>query len=100
KCIFVGYAREAKAWEFWDPVTQKFYISSNAVFDERCFPGNSKSINVFGVPLAPPTPDNLTGPLPDQGGDDSDDDDPPAPPAAPQAPFQPPPASRKPTPAP
>ncbi|KDQ59223.1 hypothetical protein JAAARDRAFT_111514, partial [Jaapia argillacea MUCL 33604] len=43
KCIFVGYVEGTKAWCFWDPVTQKFFISSHPVFDERCFPGNPTS---------------------------------------------------------
>ncbi|KAL7281334.1 hypothetical protein ACG7TL_004643 [Trametes sanguinea] len=51
KCIFVGYPEGTKAWRFWDPAARRFIISSHAVFDERCFPGNSPSINVFGLPL-------------------------------------------------
>ncbi|EPQ54730.1 ribonuclease H-like protein, partial [Gloeophyllum trabeum ATCC 11539] len=38
KCIFVGYADRVRAWLFYDPATRKFFNSSNAVFDERCFP--------------------------------------------------------------
>ena len=41
KCIFVGYPEGTKAWWFWDPAAKKFIISSHAVFEERCFPGNS-----------------------------------------------------------
>ena len=105
KCIFVGYPEGTKAWRFWDPAAKKFIISSHAVFDERCFHGNSPFINVFGLPLdqvdipspadvvedsaedAPDAPE-----LPDQGEDDSDDPAPPAPPA----PALPPPAPEEP----
>ena len=105
KCIFVGYPEGTKAWRFWDPAAKKFIISSHAVFDERCFPGNSPFINVFGLPLdqvdipgptdavedspedAPDAPE-----LPDQGEDDLDDPAPPAPPA----PALPPPAPEEP----
>ncbi|KZT18486.1 hypothetical protein NEOLEDRAFT_1037988, partial [Neolentinus lepideus HHB14362 ss-1] len=41
RCIFVGYAPGTRAWTFWDPVEHKFFNSSNAVFDEHCFPGNA-----------------------------------------------------------
>src|SRR6266487_6080103 len=54
KCIFVGYPEGVKAWRFWDPAERKFIISSHAVFDERCFPGNSTAaINLMGEPLLP-----------------------------------------------
>ncbi|KAL7278120.1 hypothetical protein ACG7TL_008091 [Trametes sanguinea] len=99
KCIFVGYPEGTKAWRFWDPAARRFIISSHAVFDERCFPGNSPSINVFGLPLdevnIPGDPATADKPpedvpdapeLPDQGGDDWDDPAPPAPPAPPAAP--------------
>ncbi|TFY64067.1 hypothetical protein EVJ58_g2864 [Rhodofomes roseus] len=92
KCIFVGYPEGTKAWQFWDPAARKFTISSHAVFDKRCFPGNLPFINVFGLPLdkidvsgpaddkgepAEDVPDAQE--LHDQGGDDSDDPAPPAP---------------------
>ncbi|KAL7279387.1 hypothetical protein ACG7TL_007228 [Trametes sanguinea] len=99
KCIFVGYPEGTKAWRFWDPAARRFIISSHAVFDERCFPGNSPSINVFGLPLdevdipgdpamadKPPEDVPDAPELPDQGGDDWDDPAPPAPPAPPAAP--------------
>jgi GAG-pre-integrase domain/Integrase core domain len=57
KCIFIGYPDGVKAWQFWDPVDKKFIISSHAVFDERCFPGNSTaSINLLGEPALPTLP--------------------------------------------
>ncbi|KAJ3019620.1 hypothetical protein NUW54_g40 [Trametes sanguinea] len=68
----------------------------------RCFPGNSPSINVFGLPLDevdnPGDPATADKPpedvpdapeLPDQGGDDWDDPAPPAPPASPAPPAPP-----------
>ncbi|CDO78104.1 hypothetical protein BN946_scf184683.g1 [Trametes cinnabarina] len=51
KCIFVGYPEGTKAWWFWDPTARRFIISLYAVFDEHCFPGNSPSIDIFGLPL-------------------------------------------------
>ncbi|KAL7278649.1 hypothetical protein ACG7TL_007650 [Trametes sanguinea] len=103
KCIFVGYPEGTKAWRFWDPAARRFIISSHAVFDEHCFPGNSPSINVFGLPLdevnIPGDPATADKPpedvpdapeLPDQGGDDWDDPAPPAPPAPPPAAPAPP----------
>ena len=51
KCIFIGYPDGVKAWKFWDPVEKKVIISSHAVFDERCFPGNSTiAINLSSHP--------------------------------------------------
>ena len=82
KCIFVGYPEGVKAWRFWDPVDKKFIISSHAIFDERCFPGNSTStINLLGSPVisrhVPQSPRLVVH----QGGEDShsesDNDDPP-----------------------
>ena len=74
KCIFVGYPDGTKAWRFWDPVDRKIIISSHAVFDERCFPGNSTtSINLLSP--TPPPPEVVLH----QGGDDSDDDEAPEP---------------------
>ncbi|KAL7285881.1 hypothetical protein ACG7TL_000992 [Trametes sanguinea] len=103
KCIFVGYPESTKAWRFWDPAARRFIISLHAVFDERCFPGNSPSINVFGLPLdevdipgdpamadKPPEDVPDAPELPDQGGDDWDDPAPPAPPAPPPASPAPP----------
>lgn len=58
----MGYADGVRAWLFYDPATRKFFNSSNAVFDERCFPGNSRSIDLFGEPSA-------SVDVPDQGGD-------------------------------
>ncbi|KZT19356.1 hypothetical protein NEOLEDRAFT_1183462 [Neolentinus lepideus HHB14362 ss-1] len=87
KCIFVGYAPGTHAWTFWDPAEHKFFNSSNAVFDERCFPGNARDINPFGDPLSSVDipdqggDDELPLDVPDQGGDD-DDDAPPHPPPA------------------
>ncbi|CDO70031.1 hypothetical protein BN946_scf184597.g5 [Trametes cinnabarina] len=43
KCIFVGYPEGTKIWWFWDPAAKRFIISSHAMFDERCFCGNSVS---------------------------------------------------------
>ena len=95
KCIFVGYPEGVKAWQFWGPVDKHFIISSHAVFDERCFPGNSTTaINLMGAPSAPnPT---LNPPqvvvVVHQGGDDDLDDEPPAAAVPNPAPTAPPPA--------
>src|SRR3981189_334265 len=93
KCIFVGYPDGYKAWRFWDPVEKKIIISSHAVFDERCFPGNS----TIAINLISPTPPEL--PIPSkvvlhQGGDvETNDEAPtPAPDPAPVIPEAQPPA--------
>ncbi|TFY71470.1 hypothetical protein EVG20_g1549 [Dentipellis fragilis] len=72
KMIFVGYGDGVKAWRFWDPVARRFLVSSHAVFDERIFPGNTRSISIFGDPSPPVSPDAS-----DQGGNDDNDDLPP-----------------------
>ena len=44
KAIFIGYPAEYKGWIFWDLENQRELISNTAEFDERCFPGNSRSL--------------------------------------------------------
>jgi transposase InsO family protein len=88
KCIFVGYPEGVKAWRFWDPVERKFIISSHAVFDERCFPGNSAAgINLMGelsLPRPLPAPSQV---VLHQGGDESDSEEEPlVPPVVPAPP--------------
>jgi hypothetical protein len=39
KCLFVGYPSDYKGWDFYDPLTRKFFVSERAEFDERYFPG-------------------------------------------------------------
>ena len=115
KCIFIGYPDGVKAWRFWDPVDKKVIISSHAIFDERCFPGNSTiAINLIDPleestpPPPPPPPPSLV--VLHQGGDEDDNDEAPdepelpapvpgVPPAAPvpnpgPAPAAPPPPRR------
>jgi len=90
KCIFVGYPEGVKAWRFWDPVDKKFIISSHAVFDERCFPGNSTTaINLMGEPALPIPPPPMQVVLHQGGDDESADEEPLAPVVAP-APLPPP----------
>ena len=43
KCVFLGYPSNYKGWVFWNPVTRKKVISDSAQFDERVFPGTSKT---------------------------------------------------------
>jgi hypothetical protein len=66
KCIFVGYAPGKKAWTFYNPQTQKFIESSHATFDERVFPGNTKTlVNPFGdlsTPTSAPPPITTSAP--------------------------------------
>ena len=72
KCVFLGYPSNYKGWVFWNPVTRKEVISNSAQFDERVFPGTSK------------TPVDLrvkeVEDLPEQGGVEIDADVLPAPP--------------------
>ena len=35
KCIFIGYVKGVKEYEFWDPVAKKMVISGDVVFDEQ-----------------------------------------------------------------
>ena len=84
KCIFIGYPDGVKAWRFWDPVEKKVIVSSHAVFDERCFPGNSTlAISLVSVPnfveQSPPEPKLVLH----QGGDNDNNDDDEAPAPAP-----------------
>jgi hypothetical protein len=62
KCIFVGYAPGKKAWTFYNPQTRKFIESSHATFDERVFPGNTKTIINPFVDLSVPTSLTPTSP--------------------------------------
>ena len=43
KCVFLGYPSNYKGWVFWNLVTRKEVISDSAQFDERVFPGTSKT---------------------------------------------------------
>ena len=80
KCIFVGYPDGIKAWRFWDPVDRRIIISSHAVFDERCFPGNSTVAINLVTPLSDPFAPSQV--VLHQGGDDEIEDD-----EAPEAPV-------------
>jgi hypothetical protein len=99
KCIFVGYPGGTKAWLFWDPASRQFITSSHAVFDERCFPGNSaKTINLLTSSVNDSkSPENDPAVVVHHGGDSDkgdDDDTPPldlpVPPVPDQHPLQPP----------
>ena len=92
KCVFLGYPSNYKGWVFWNPVTRKEVISDSAQFDERVFPGTSK------------TPVDLrvkeVEDLPERGGVEIEADVLPAPPPppAPAQPADPPVPSTMPTP--
>ena len=78
-CIFIGYPEGVKAWQFWDPVEKKVIISSHAVFDEWCFPGNStQAIDLLSSTLRDNLPKEPTLVL-HQGGDEVNSDEAPAP---------------------
>jgi hypothetical protein len=68
KCVFIGYPAEYKAWIFYNPTTRKHIISKDAEFDERYFPGLSRT------PLAPsqPSPPVVTPPSVFVDADDVD----------------------------
>ena len=34
KCIFIGYVKGVKGYNFWDPVVKKMVISRDAIFHE------------------------------------------------------------------
>jgi len=86
KCIFVGYPEGVKAWQFWDPESKRFIISSHAVFDERYFPGNSTTaINLTGQPAPAKPITSQPQVVIHQGGDDDTDDGPPSKPEPPRS---------------
>ena len=43
KCVFIGYPAGYKGWMFYNPLTKKTLISDSVTFDERAFPGLSKT---------------------------------------------------------
>jgi len=38
QCVLIGYPREYKGWLFYNPYTQKSFVSDSAVFRESVFP--------------------------------------------------------------
>ena len=67
KCIFIGYPSGYKGWRFYNLTTKKFIIAETAQFDERYFPGLSKSISpISTTPIvsSPPQPSIVQLPLP------------------------------------
>jgi len=74
KCVFIGYPDGYKGWKFYNPTTKKVIISERAEFDERYFPGLSKSSNHIPLDvLLPEGPLYSTelSPMPVEGGDDT-----------------------------
>jgi hypothetical protein len=53
KCVFIGYPAGYKGWLFYNPTTKKMIISERAEFDERNFPGLSKSKASVPIDLQP-----------------------------------------------
>ncbi|THH02998.1 hypothetical protein EW145_g6619 [Phellinidium pouzarii] len=87
KCVFLGYPAHFKGWTFWNPITCKEVISDSAQFDERVFPGNSRS----PVDLQVPSPPETSDPIEQVGVEsDSDDDDTVPLPPLPDSPATPP----------
>ena len=67
KCIFIGYPSGYKGWRFYNPTSKKFIIAETAQFDERYFPGLSKSISppsLAPIVSSPPQPSVIHLPLP------------------------------------
>ena len=104
KCVFLGYPSNFKGWLFWNPITRKEIISDSAQFDERAFPGTSRTPVDLRVQTTSKAKD-----LPEQGGVDDDLDTlspllptapapPHAPSSAPTSPHISPPASPSPAP--
>lgn len=77
KCVFIGYPGQYKGWKFYDPLTRKTILSDRAEFDERYFPGLSRTPPSIHPPAPPPssTPDVFPGSSYDS---DDDDDSPPS----------------------
>ncbi|HEX3642288.1 MAG TPA: hypothetical protein VHV10_13435, partial [Ktedonobacteraceae bacterium] len=76
RCIFVGYPPDYPGWEFYHPESRRFIISTDAIFDERYYPGLHSpipppSLALFDeedVPDVPPPEvfiDNNLAPAPD-----------------------------------
>jgi hypothetical protein len=72
KCVFIGYPAEYKAWEFYNPITRKKVISKDAEFDERYFPGLSRSPHVPLFPSYIPPPSTPPFANLDEDEDDAD----------------------------
>jgi len=52
----VGYPRDYKDWLFYNPYTQKSFVSDSAVFRESVFPFRKTGLSGVGPPLSSPTP--------------------------------------------
>ena len=79
KCVFMGYPSGYKGWNFYNPTTQKYFISEGAEFDKRVFAGLSKYKATSPVDLTPPgTLPMLLVPTPvpmlTLGGEDDDNE--------------------------
>jgi len=46
KCVFIGYPGGYKGWSFYNPLTKKTIVSDSVTFDERAFPGLSRTTPV------------------------------------------------------
>jgi transposase InsO family protein len=73
KCVFIGYPDGYKGWKFYNPTTKKVVISERAEFDERYFPGLSRSLGHIPLDVLLPDPPLHSSellPMPVEGGDD------------------------------
>ena len=56
QCVLVGYPCDYKGWLFYNPYTQKSFVSDSAVFWESVFPFRKTGLSGVGPPLSSPMP--------------------------------------------
>jgi len=76
--IFVGYAKQEKAYRLYDPATGHITISRNVKFVEHEFPLASRSLHASPPSLAPASSSSALGPAAPAPDDDAHDHELPA----------------------
>ena len=55
--IFAGYPSDHTGWQFWHPESRSLLVSNSVVFDERFYPGLSRTVTAPAVDWSAFLPD-------------------------------------------